>query len=247
MHLLTGLLLIVGLSWGKSSNRFPAEFKLNCSKQVEAFLNKQSVSDSWKKMADSNDVKVYRAPTNEIGRWVELQLSSNPLIYVFSEKGIDKHQWSASNCEKLITSTGYPIDFLKKGKAAHFDDASLRKIISSKESVMIYVWSPAMTYSMQSMENFKAAAKKFNLKFIPLVDPNASSKEIKEAINVNKLKVEVKKMGSLELYMREATIHFPETYIVHNGKISQEIIGAMSVAQAEREVKLRLESMAKEN
>jgi len=207
---------------------FPSQlFHLKCRSQMEKVLKEAGSLDQWTKTVDpAPGVMSFRSPTNELGRWVEVQSHPSPYVFVFEQKQTKVRQFDGKDCKGLVVSQTKPLNVLNV-KGAKITDADVSKFTKNPNGTMVYVWSPSMTYSMQEMGVFQKVAKEMNLTFVPVLDPQADFKVAEKMKKIYKFDFELKKAASLELHMREATIHFPTTYVMKGGHISKLIFGAM--------------------
>lgn len=129
-------------------------------------------------------------------------------------------------------------------KVDSFNDFDFEKILSEKKTAMIYLWSPRMVYSVSEFTRMRALAEKRNMEFVPVLDPMADSQEAKEAMKKAGVDFQMKtaalqrepssinlyrKLNSVELFMRNGTLHFPTVFVTANGKIhSRRLIGVLT-------------------
>ena len=211
-------------------------FSMSCRNDIEKVLKKHQSKDRWVRTIDpQTGVLAFRTPTKEIGQWLEIQTFPNPYVFFFESKFTKVYQWSGKDCTILNDTTNKPLDFLGSKKKG-FTDEVLKNYVESDAPAMIYIWSPAMVYSMKEMSVFRKVAKEMDLQFIPLLDFGENSEEAKKLISGYEPDLEIKKVQSVELYMREGTTHFPSTYIAGYGRISNRIFGVMPAEDLKEQV-----------
>lgn len=203
-------------------------FSMSCRTDIEKVLKKHQSKDRWVRTIDpQKGVFSFRTPTKEIGKWIELQTFPDPYVFFFESKSTKVYQWSGKDCVLLNDTTNRPLEFLV-GKKKGFTDAALKTYVEADVPAMIYIWSPSMVYSMSEMKVFRKVAESLEMKFVPLLDFGENAENAKKLISGYEPNLEIKKVQSVELYMREGTTHFPSTYIAGYGRISNRIFGVMT-------------------
>lgn len=221
-------------------------YDLPCRKEIERTLTKAGSKDKWVRTVDpQKDVQAYRSRTKEFAKWVEVQSFENPYLFVYETSKTRVYQWDKSNCSVLINSDTKPMNILKRNNNS-FTDKSLQALLTAGKRAMIYIWSPTMVYSMKEMHVFKKVAESLGLEFIPVLEFYSSIEEAKKIFASYKLIIPYQKLNSLELYMREGTIHFPISFIVANKRISSRIFGAMSEIELTQAVAKELADLQQE-
>ncbi len=230
--LVAGLLLSMNL-WALVPDPF---LSISCRNEIEQVIKKHASKDKWTRTVDPQQgVLSFRSPTKEIGKWVEIQSFPNPYVFFFEKRFTKVYQWDGKTCSVLNDTTNKPLSFLTSKKAG-FTDAKLKKYVESDKPAMIYVWSPSMVYSMSEMKVFRQVAKDLDLEFVPVLDFNENPAVAKKLIAKYEPDMEMHKFQSLELYMREGTIHFPSTYIAGLNRISNRIFGVFPADLLKEEV-----------
>ncbi len=222
----------------------------NCKTEVQKELEKffVGVSPDWERTADpSFDTQAFRTPTAKTGEWYELQITEKgiPKLFFYSSAKNFTSSWSQT-C-KVATTKMPGLGFFKltgSDKSEIYGDADLAKLIAGKKTAMIYVWSPRMVYSVTEFPRMRALAEKRKMEFVPVLDPLVSIKEARAAMKKAGIDVKVKmtiaqrepssvalykRLNSVELYMRNGTLHFPTVFLTANGKVhSRRVIGVMT-------------------
>lgn len=197
----------------------------------EEFL--QQVGGSYKEL-------VYRNISKIIGEWVELHQTkgkSAEIITLINQK-MSRVSFNSS-CEVAIKDEPMPW-FLEKvfNKKTPDDwgDAELIKTLSSNEKGIIYLWSPRFAYSVFDLPRVETLAKQLGYYFIPVVDPRASSEEVRAALEIlNEKKFQknsrnlaskfsINRNVSMDIFMRNGFNHFPVTFVFNNKKIHPRFI-----------------------
>lgn len=196
-----------------------------CEKEIQVVLTKQGAADDWSRTVDPGEnVMAFRTPTSEIGRWIEIQSFPNPYLMILEPTKSKVYEWDAKTCTTLKLNTVPGVPF-KKAKSSDFNDAKLGELLKEKKQALIYVWSPTMTYSVTEMHTFLKVAKDMNLEFIPVFDFLDTQKRAEEVISQRMPQIKLSRFSSIELYMRQGSLHFPSSFVVSHGKISDRIFG----------------------
>jgi len=94
-----------------------------------------------------------------------------------------------------------------------------------------------MKYSVEQYDLFEKIAKKNNLYFLPLVDPSFNFEDL-FSLKIKSIKPsESFQLDSIELFYRDATVHYPTTFIYLNGHIvNKTLVGAYSEKVLQKEI-----------
>lgn len=203
----------------------------SCKPQLNRFLSKIfKDSPAWQRVVDANsETKVFRASART-GEWHELRLSAKktPLVVSLSSQKTVEHSWNIA-CQPRTKNLPALALFQKEGQAEPFTDENLHDILKSGKKGVFYIWSPNMTYSVTEFRRFRDVAKKRGLEFIPLLDHQASMASAAAASQKVGVDFTGRKLASMDLYMRNATLHFPTVFVFANGKIHERrIVGVMT-------------------
>lgn len=241
MHkiLLFSCLLTFSLSAG-ANDLLPGDLpaKIKCQKQLQTQIKKVfgTKVPVWKKNADLNfDTQVFRSPA-EVGEWYELRLTEKkaPQLHFYSLEKTAEFNWNKSCKMKEKKGPGFAFSNTPAVPGETFSDSDLKQLLEVKGKGLIYIWSPRMVYSVTEFARFRALAEKKKMEFIPILDHNADVAEAKAAlekagaIKVRSASVDrepssvnfYRKLNSVELYMRNANLHFPTMYIYNEGKLN---------------------------
>lgn len=217
----------------------------DCQRPVEQYLKENKVTVDLLKWSESgssgHNSRVFRAPLGEVGSWLQIEVknANHPdkqiLIGILKNGRVEKTaQWSDSKCSKSDTQSGtqsleklYAIpNFQVEKTEIAFDDQAFSDLVRSGKSGMIYVWSPRMGYSVTDFGRFQKAAKRAGIEFVSVVSDQVPQDEAIKALHTRKLEYSRRKLASVDLYMRGATLHFPSVFIYANKKIHpNRIIG----------------------
>lgn len=192
----------------------------------------------WSESGSSSySSRVFRAPLGEIGSWLQVevknalrpdqQVSMGNLKNGRVEKSV---VWKDSKCSKFEPRAqeklySIPTFQVEKSEIA-FDDQAFSDLVQSGKSGMIYVWSPRMVYSVTDFGRFQQAAKAAGLEFVSVVSDQVPQDEAALALKTRSIEYSKRKLASMDLYLRGATLHFPSVFIYANKKVhSNRIIG----------------------
>lgn len=171
------------------------------------------------------DDKVYRTPTKQIGKWVELKIKKSEIIVIhFTANEAFSWSFSKQNCKPTqVKETKTMAELDAKG----FNDKDLEKIITEKNKTMIYIWDPAAFHSVNSYLIYKTEAQKRGYKVLSLLAPTADEKWANEEIKSKKLDLNKQRLSSIELIMRGGNLHYPSVFFIKDGKISKRLMGGL--------------------
>lgn len=219
-----------------------------CQKELQSHLGSLFSKDpKWERTVDiSFDTQAFRA-SEKIGEWYELHVpeGKSPEIHFISSKKGTEYSWN-KNCE-LATKTLPGFKFFEqsnKNPVDNFSDEDLAQTLKTHKTGIIYIWSPRMVYSVTEFFRVRALVLKKGYEFIPVLDHSVPVQEAKDAMKAlgGELKLQVanlqrepsslstyKKLNSVELYMRNSSLHFPAIYIYSKGHLHpRRIVGVLT-------------------
>ena len=153
------------------------------------------------------------SPTLTVGVWLERSHSENGTTELrrVSAQQTDVAAFDPGGC---LTGTTIVQRSFNPDSAQHaFTDSSLDSLLSTNGRGLIYVWSPRMPLSVKGMEEARAAATSLGLAFTALA-AQANEAELRE---LHVPLANQRRLESLELVYRNATIHYP-TVVLYNQK-----------------------------
>lgn len=221
-----------------------------CKSEVQMELAKIFAGNApvWERTADpSFDTQAFRAPMAKVGEWYELQITEKEMPKLLFYSSAKMSTWSWNKTCKAANTKGPGLEFFKASagsKSEIYTDADLAKLMSEKKTAMIYMWSPRMVYSVTEFTRVRALAEKRKMEFIPVLDPMVDVKEARAALKKAGIDFQIKtansqrepssialykRMNSVELYMRNGTLHFPTVFLTSNGKMhSRRLVGVLT-------------------
>ena len=198
---------------------------VRCKEAALSALAKAKVTGAWTRQVDpAPDAFSYRSATLDFGTWVEFHAARTgaPTLVVVSDKAVTMMEWDASSCvEKASTGPGFGADIRSQRGQIFFTDADLAKLLATKKSGIIYTWSPGMVYSAKYADDFKAVARKMGVEFQVLMDPYPTNANVTAAKNTFGKVPSERRLVSVELYMRNALVHAPSTFVYGNGRLHE--------------------------
>jgi len=239
-------LLLIALTMVAPAQAEPV-FVKHCPAQFIAEAEKRDSKEEWKEQAPgAAGEKVYRTPTDTMGRWLEVAYTdASTTLFDMSNASTTKVIFGKS-CAP-VTSKGPGFDARKQygePNALWLNDQALEELMKKHPQGLIYVWSPGMTYSVQFYKIFEEVAKELNLKFLPVRDHRSKFTELEGMAKHFKTPEPRLKLNSVELYMRHLTTHFPASVVFKNGRIHDDrIIGVMEKPELRDAIKQQLEAL----
>ena len=203
-----------------------------CSQQMEKLLAKFDVAPDakWKKTDSiSSANKAYKIQSKKIGHWLAFETNEDSVNLVTYES-LTKHFYKFKNKDCKIVEENVSqfkmFDEKKDLKSKPFTDADLAKLVGQNKKGVIYVWSPRMVYSVNHSEDYFQLAQKNKFEFTSLLAHDVLYDEADKALKTKKQKFSGRKLASVDLYMRDATLHYPTFLVYNNGQIhAKRIVG----------------------
>lgn len=215
----------------------PESYK-ECASVYPALLEQLGSKNEWIRQVDPQpDSKLFRSPTEKIGQWVEMHFQDGGKTHLrfFSPTEVKEFVAVGTSCKIQETKAERP-GYLKSAMGKkNFTDKDLEKVLASKQKTLIYVWSPRMVYSLEFLGTFRKVAAKKGFQFIAVMDPNVpltmaklAAAKARISLRQDRMLASVDKkfqdasihLASVELSMRNGMIHYPTSFVVANGKIS---------------------------
>ena len=225
LNLLFAVLLAMTFSFEARAGMPPGLEGVRCKEAAQSALAKAKVTGAWSRQVDPGpDVFSYRSPTLDFGTWIEFHAARTgaPNMVVVNEKVLTLTEWDASSCaEKVSAGPGFGADIRSQRGQIFFTDADLTKLLATKKSGIIYTWSPGMVYSAKYADDFKAVARKMGIEFQVLMNPYPNNAAVASAKNTFGKVPSERRLVSVELYMRNALIHAPSTFVYGAGKLHE--------------------------
>lgn len=222
---------------------------LKCQKELSRQLRKvfKNSKPLWMRQVDTDfETQAYRSRTEKVGEWYELRLTEKqyPKLLFYSAKKTVNYDWDKACKLSEKTGPGFELFALSKNADEFLTDSDLESLLKVHKKGVIYMWSPRMTYSVTEFKRFRETLQKKNLTFIPILDPFAEVQEAKEALK--KAGVELpgrladqrrepssfelyRRLNSVDLYMRNVTLHFPTFIVFKNGQLHpHRLVGVLT-------------------
>lgn len=205
---------------------------IKCGPQMEKLLVKFDFAPDakWKKTdATSYANKAYKIQSKKIGHWVVFETNEDGVNLMTYESTV-RHSYKLKNKDCKIVEENLSqfnlFDEKKDLKSKPFTDTDLVKLIGQNKKGVIYIWSPRMVYSVNHSEDYFQLAQKNKFEFTSLLAHDVSFDEANEALKSKKQKFSGRKLASVDLYMRDATLHYPTFLVYNNDQIhSKRIVG----------------------
>lgn len=218
-----------------------------CNKSFKKVIRKLESRNQWKRVVDRDQgVLTLRSPTKKFGKWVQVEYRPKKelaQVRVYDPFGESVYKVSSTKkCKYNSRSTKkYSKRLINK---SYVTDQKLKKVIRKGQGV-IYIWSPAMEYSMVFQKKFKEYARKDGILFQSFAEERAKIKAIKKASRVFEIsKKDTRRIASTEMDMRDYRLHYPVVYVYRNGKIHpKKIAGVVDELEFSLKVKGRLNDL----
>jgi hypothetical protein len=216
-----------------------------CNTRFNDEAAKRGSKNEWVEQAPTvKNGKTFRTATKTLGTWLEATVDDlgKPALFEVTNKATTEITFGANCSPTTKITAGMDFKNLEPDKmATWYDDASLKADLEKKTSALVYVWSPEMVYSAKYYKYFRDVAKKMKLKFIPMLDPRTKLALVGKAEKEFAIPPSTLKMNSVELYMRNVTVHYPTSIVFDHGKIHDlPIVGVMEPDEIETQILARL-------
>lgn len=218
---------------------FSWTFEFPCHEDVWKFTQGHA-KGSWRSFLHPNYGPSKRAPTDKIGRWVQVSKVDKNQSRV-EIIGPDIHEFiffkKNQSCQRTI-SKKFGIKKMKNLKRPYaFDDSQLSALIKKEGSGIIYLWSPRSLKSLEGISVIKAIAKKNNIPVTFISDPNVDKKLALNFMKKYKLGNSLSQLSSFDLKMRYFNSQWPSLAVYHNGKIGDTRFSVRNNSQFSKWIK----------
>lgn len=216
-----------------------------CLSELELHLSMRGSKDYWVKQAPVAPAgQTYRTRTATLGHWLEVTVdkAGMPTLYIVNSELTESVSFNSACKPETKFSSGLNFSHLVPDTMADwFTDRSLQKLLAKSKKGLIYVWSPEMVYSAKHFKNFQNAARKLNIDFIPLIDPRTQLGLVDQMSKLYGVPPAKMKLNSVELYMRNLTVHYPTSIVYQNGQLHESlIVGVMDESDLISQIAKRL-------
>ena len=180
-----------------------------------------TATDSWRRFMRSFDgYEVFRAPSEKIGYWFEIQFAPDkPLkAYEISPQDVVTIQHN-SGCELEVQNKPRRLDKAKMD--ASFTDADLEAFANQHpEGAVVIAWSPGMPLSLQMIENARKVSGMLNIPVKFVRDPKVPEAVARRFAEEHQLGEVLEPLESVELIYQGMTTHYPATILLQDGKVA---------------------------
>lgn len=210
--------LLLGSSvWGSSDEGVRKLESLTCKNEILKTFVEWKALHKWKGRLDPyTGEKQFFSPTTLTGKWVSFKVinSNNVLLRLLSRDKTITARFDG-NCKSQAR-----VQIHQMGNSG-FNDGDLKMILDKNKDGLIYVWSPGMPLSIEGIQEIQEVAKRLHLTLTFVHDAKADFKEVQSQIS--RLKIESRKLNSLELLLRGAEQHYPGLFIYKDSVLVDEV------------------------
>lgn len=194
---------------------------LRCFEKVSQTLKEWKFTGEWSKHLSpaENSGVVLNTPTFNFATWVSLNIVNSEVSMELVKPMAVKRITFNKNCdEQTEVQFPKPTYSLKN----RFTDEALKKFMDENPKGLIYVWSANMPWSVEGMDEVRAAVKELKVPVKIVMSPMSDEKLTAELLKNKKITKEDTEMhASLEFVMRGMTIHDPSVLAFKNGHLSR--------------------------
>jgi hypothetical protein len=174
-------------------------------------------TNEWRRLAPI-PVPREATPTRTTGVWLERWQLENGKSEIRRVSATETKVAAFDEARCLPIMTAFRRTFAKDSLHDAFTDASLDSLMHANTRGMIYVWSPRMPLSIKGLTEARAAADSLGIAFTALVA--APLEEDRTHVDASVVRAgDWRRMQSLELFYRNATVHYPAALYYQNGRV----------------------------
>lgn len=220
--------IAAGSDFSSTQERFKVELsKQPCRNSIEKVLKDWKSQGDWlSQFSFEIGEKVFRSPTDTIGKWIRVKfLVKNEIELVqFTDRNSIQMKFSSA-CDAtaaVVAEKAAEVQSPSKVRSgiSVFRDSDLESMLKSKTRGVIFAWSPHDPASVEALAEVNQAAAAESLPLVALVDSSADPQAIAAAVRKLGLKNEqVKLFDSFDLSMRNLSAHFPSWMVFSKGRL----------------------------
>lgn len=229
--LIASLFLTLCTPEGYASVELSAELKgLPCAQEALSVVKAWQGQEPWTRaLASRPGESVYRAPTQTLGKWIELSRDASEIkLKLFSGTQILQFSLGAEcRGEARLVARKAKDRF---GKARSFygfkimRDPELAALLGEQKPGILFLWTPHKPISISGLEQILAAAKELKIPVYPVVEPNSAPSAVTRELKRLKIaKANVYYLDSFDLQYRGFRLHFPSLIVFNQGRFTSQV------------------------
>jgi len=208
--------LVIGMyvQWARGMSLDELEKNIPfCKKEIKQTLAKMLIKDHWHELITFPEVKIFRAPTNQIGVWAQLEVHSPFIKISLTSSFLSNFLVILPTCSmKFQTQKKVEKSNLKNLSTNAVTDLDIETIVKEKRKGIFYLFSYGMGFSVKYIEVMRKVASKTNFPlFLVEQESGAQHKTIKDSMVLAQ---------AYEFQARGMLHHLPAFFIFEDGKIS---------------------------
>ena len=240
---MAGLLSLMGGSSALAQRELPDPARARFEAAIEAHRCAQGAREllkAWRARGPwtptiphaPGDV-VFRAPSEELGKWVEATVSRNSInLVLFTRSGTLGATLSAQatgGCQTQARvhqkpAKGHLDGASKVARYSILRDDGLAALMSEGRPGVLYLWSPHKPISVEGLRSMKEATGRTGVRLYAVVEPTSDPKAVERAARRLKLRNDqVLYLDSFELQQRGFRLHFPSLLIFDGGAFASQV------------------------
>ena len=203
--------------------------QFSCKKNVSSFEKEWGAVGDWRGHVTPEGRMGLLKRTSKFAHWIVLEKSN----------GVESVTlMNPENAQKVVfdkkckgTLSVYAHNHFSNDKGVN--DTALLKEMMNHEKGIVALWSPGMQHSGTAIERLQKVSKEMNLPVLFVMDPFADEKNAEEFLKDRKIAgVKIARNSSLELFYRDATMHYPNFLVYKDGEFKGFVIpGVMGEGQ----------------
>lgn len=208
----------------KSIGQRLSSFK--CQKEISNLNLQWLATKEWRGHPTAlGDIQLKR-PTQKFAHWMVLEKNQDTeTISLINPLQVIKVELN-KNCQSKMGV--YPHKHYSNPNG--FNDLKLMNAMTKEKKGIVLLWSPGMDHSYTAISRLSKLSRELKIPIHYVLDPFADEKLALSGLKTKKLVLPtIEKNSSLELFYRDASMHYPSFLIYKDGQfISHLIPGLMS-------------------
>lgn len=201
-----------------------------CAAELQKLFESWNATSDWRRLpGDEPGTRLYRAPTVDLGKWVELKLGGKVTSVDLFNATTRLQIRLGKNCETQASLHSHPSLEKFPGKKdlsgiPILHDEDIARLFGEKKSGIIYLWTPHKEISVEGLKEIREVAAKMRMPLYAVVEPTSSPSTVKRVAGRMGLpEKELFFLDSFDLQYRGFRLHFPSMIVFNKGKFTSPV------------------------
>jgi hypothetical protein len=192
-----------------------------CQKEIKKLNLEWQATKDWKGHPTTEGEIQLKRPTQKFAHWIVLEkIQDKEVMSLINPLQVLRVELN-SNCQSAMSVYKH----YQYSNPKEFTDQKLMSIFTKEKKGIILLWSPGMDHSFSAIQRLTKLSRELKIPLHYVLDPFASEKNALASLKSKKLTLPViEKNSSLELFYRDATIHYPSFLLYKNGQFVSNLI-----------------------